>query len=60
MKGYATDLERAYGYSCMGSIKVCVESGASLQFQNILVGRKRPNPGECRVQARYYRSDAAM
>ena len=54
MKGYATDLERADGYSCMGSVKVRVESGASLQFQNILRWRKGPNPRECRVKMRNY------
>src|SRR5271154_7198669 len=60
MMGYATDLERADRYSCMGSVKVLVESGASLQFQNILLWRKGPNPGECRVKMRHDGLGAAM
>src|SRR5580704_2481205 len=60
MKGYATDLERADGYSGMGSVKVRVEAGASLQFQNILLWRKGPNPRECRVKMRHYGLGAGM
>src|ERR1700685_4596151 len=60
MKGYATDLKRADGYSCMGSVKVRVESGASLQFQDILLWRKGPNPRECGVKMRHYGLGAAM
>jgi hypothetical protein len=60
MKGYSTNLERADGYSCMGSVKVRVESGASLQFQNVLLWRKGPNPRECRVKMRDYSLGAAV
>src|ERR1700691_5206002 len=60
MKGYATDLERADRYSCMSAVKVLVESSASLQLQNILIWRKGPNPGKCRVKMRHYGLGAAM